>query len=516
MQIAARSLLPAVSDASHGAGSVGQALAGVYGSLTINSDGSYSYAANNLAAINAAPTGVHLQDTFSYIASDGHGATGAASINITLDRAPVTTVADIAAHPAPVAASSMFSTYDADGDSIQIYQLYDATPGSGHWFINGVAQTAQNISVSAAQLAQTTYQSGPLTDNIYVSVFDGQLWSSWKGFNVNPIISHGDTSVVAGQSAAGILDHAVVNSEDGAVVLSMINGSLVTGPGEHSFAGAYGVLTLNDDGSYNYDASNLAAINSAPTGSHLQDTFTYATDNGLGGSTAALLTVTLDRAPVTAASDVTTSAGHSLAVSSLFTASDADGDTIQAYQVSDTTAGAGHFVVDGVAHDGEQVYLTAAQMAQATFETGSGTDQLYVSAFDGTAWSAWQGIKVTGAAPATANAPTVLDAQQGNQTVIATNGPTTLIGGPNDVLNAGAGADTFVFNSSFGANTINGFKVGTDSIQFDHSVFADANDVMAHLYQVNTDALVVLDDHNLVTLHNVDVASLHASDFHVV
>src|SRR6185436_16199129 len=73
--------------------------------------------------------------------------------------------------------------------------------------------------------------------------------------------------------------------------------------------------------------------------------------------------------------------------------------------------------------------------------------------------------------------PKVLDGHLGNQTLTAGGGSTTLIGGPNDILNAGAGADTFVFRPEFGSNTINGFAGGTDAIQFDHTIFADVADV---------------------------------------
>jgi hypothetical protein len=47
----------------------------------------------------------------------------------------------------------------------------------------------------------------------------------------------------------------------------------------------------------------------------------------------------------------------------------------------------------------------------------------------------------------------VLDGHLGAQTLTA-GGGTTLIGGPNDILNAGAGADTFVFPPDFGLNTL--------------------------------------------------------------
>ena len=39
----------------------------------------------------------------------------------------------------------------------------------------------------------------------------------------------------------------------------------------------------------------------------------------------------------------------------------------------------------------------------------------------------------------------VLNGSSGGQTLTATGATTTLIGGPNDILNGGAGADTFVF-----------------------------------------------------------------------
>ena len=41
----------------------------------------------------------------------------------------------------------------------------------------------QEIDVTAAQLSQLTYQSGPgSTDTLEVRVNDGTLWSSWGSF----------------------------------------------------------------------------------------------------------------------------------------------------------------------------------------------------------------------------------------------------------------------------------------------------------------------------------------------
>jgi serralysin len=110
----------------------------------------------------------------------------------------------------------------------------------------------------------------------------------------------------------------------------------------------------------------------------------------------------------------------------------------------------------------------------------------------------------------------VLNGSSGGQTLTASGGTTTLIGGPNDILSAGAGADTFVFRPGFGSNTINGFAGGTDAIQFDNTIFADMTDVQNHMQQIGSDVEIAHDPQNVVTLHDVLLANLHTSDFHIV
>jgi hypothetical protein len=85
----------------------------------------------------------------------------------------------------------------------------------------------------------------------------------------------------------------------------------------------------------------------------------------------------------------------SVDASSLFTATDPDGDIIITYALKDMT-GNGYFVVNGVAQaTNVEIDLTAAQLSQTIYQSGSGTDQLAVSAFDGMTWSSWQTFTVT-------------------------------------------------------------------------------------------------------------------------
>ncbi|MGD0144509.1 MAG: DUF4347 domain-containing protein, partial [Rhizomicrobium sp.] len=195
-----------VASVSGSAGNVGAAIQGSYGNLTLNADGSYTYVAGatggEVSALANAPTGSHPTDVFTYVASDGAGATATADLTITLDRLP-TVVTESA---------SVLESASASGTS--------GTGGTGG--LDG--------------------DSDPDGDSLTITAAAG------SGANV------------------------------GAAV-----------------AGRYGSLTLNANGSYIYDASDTSAINSAATGSHPVDTFTYTVSDGHGGTTTQTINISIDR-----------------------------------------------------------------------------------------------------------------------------------------------------------------------------------------------------------------------------
>jgi hypothetical protein len=99
------------------------------------------------------------------------------------DQPPTVAVADIAAttRKQTFAASSLFTATDPDGDTISKYAFWDSGAGGAYFLLNGVPQaTKQEIDVTAAQLAQTTYQSGLGADTLTVRAYDGSQWSSWS------------------------------------------------------------------------------------------------------------------------------------------------------------------------------------------------------------------------------------------------------------------------------------------------------------------------------------------------
>src|SRR5258708_7412247 len=104
-------------------------------------------------------------------------------------------------------------------------------------------------------------------------------------------------------------------------------------------------------------------------------------------------------APVVTAANAAIATGQSVGASNLFTASDPDGDTLTKYEFYDAT-GSGHFTVGATAQLAATIIdVTAAQLATTSYLAGLATDQLYVRANDGTAWSAWQPFMAGPTAP---------------------------------------------------------------------------------------------------------------------
>ncbi len=146
-------------------------------------------------------TGSHPLRTVTWTVNDGTTSFSTTS-QIAIDRAPVVTVANVALNSGltTVAASSLFTASDPDGDAITTYAFKDT--GNGHFVLNGVAQANnQEIDVTAAQLSQLTYQNAVGTDSLQIRVNDGTLWSAWQSFTVTGpvatvIQTDGSTSLV--------------------------------------------------------------------------------------------------------------------------------------------------------------------------------------------------------------------------------------------------------------------------------------------------------------------------------
>ena len=128
------------------------------------------------------------------------------------------------------------------------------------------------------------------------------------------------------------------------------------------------------------------------SGSGTDTLWVRANDGTLWGPWSSAFTVTapIDSGPVETVSNLTATHGESFAAASLFRYSDPVGSEATEYDFWDTGGDGDYFALNGTALGANQNnIITAAQLSQLTYQSGSGTDTLWVRANDGTLWSPW-------------------------------------------------------------------------------------------------------------------------------
>ena len=169
------------------AANVGTAVIGIYGSVTIASDGSYSYTLNNSDPdTQALAQGAPATDVFSYTVTDQFGATSTANLTINIagtNDAPVISTAGIqkTAGPGGQATFSGISVSDIDATAGEIFTV-SASAASGHSVAGSGPGTLSAITTTLN--AGIVYGSGttPPTDMITLSVTDAHGGSDKVNF----------------------------------------------------------------------------------------------------------------------------------------------------------------------------------------------------------------------------------------------------------------------------------------------------------------------------------------------
>ena len=166
------------------------------------------------------------------------------------------------------------------------------------------------------------------TDPFSLTVDDGHggTTTSQINFVIAPIpVATPDTAtVVEGQSLTVTGPGVLANDTgDGLVVLQPPSAPIGT---VIPRVGAFGLLTLNGDGSYSYTPNNTAALHAAPAGQRPQDVFTYTERDAAGDVFTSTLTITIDRLPVGNDDDAFIQAGGTAGGNVLTNDFDPDGD----------------------------------------------------------------------------------------------------------------------------------------------------------------------------------------------
>jgi hypothetical protein len=158
------------------------------------------------------------------------------------------------------------------------------------------------------------------------------------------------------------------------------------------------VLGANQD---NYVTAGQLTQTNYQSGSGTDTLWARAYDGAQWSPWSQSFTVTapIDTGPTAApiSTNVAATHGQSFAASNLFTASDPFNDAITQYDFWNSGVGGGQFAVNGQALGANQNnYVSATQLAATTYQSGSGTDTLWVRVSDGSDWSPWsQSFRVT-------------------------------------------------------------------------------------------------------------------------
>ncbi|CDF84305.1 VCBS repeat-containing protein [Pseudomonas knackmussii B13] len=323
-------------------GTVGTPLKGLYGTLTLNADGTWSYQVDNAnPAVEALRlAGQTLSDVFTYTVADIWNATGNTQLVIVIHGANDTPIAQDDAATAVEAGGVANGTpgvnptgnvlsNDTDVDSVangetrtvvtfssetgqsgaagSVVQgrygtLVINADGSYLYTLNNVDPVVQALRTAGETLREIfTYRMRDTAG----ATSDAHLTLTIQGTNDNPV-ARDDSGVASDQFPAPQTSGNVLPNDsdvDGGDALTVVgvrtgaeNGSGTAGTIGRVLAGRYGFLTLNADGSYTYaiDQTNPEVLAAAGLGRVLQDVFTYTIADRAGATDQAQLTLALN------------------------------------------------------------------------------------------------------------------------------------------------------------------------------------------------------------------------------
>jgi VCBS repeat-containing protein len=305
-------------------GTVGVALTGSHGTLTLNADGSYTYVVDdNDPQVEALRiSGQTLTDNFSYTISDPDGLTSTANLVITIDGrndAPVTQgdtasateAGGLGNATAGVDPTGNVLTNDSDVDSVANGETETVTTtgifvgAHGTLTLNGDGSYTYVVNNNDAAVEALRTAADTLTDSFSYTMTDtagltasANLIITIHGQNDTPVAN---VDTASATEAGGIANSTAGVDPSGNVLTndtdadSAANGETRTVTTTGTFVGTYGTLTLGADGSYHYAVNNNdPAVQALRTsGQTLSESFNYTMTDTAGTTSSSLLTVTI-------------------------------------------------------------------------------------------------------------------------------------------------------------------------------------------------------------------------------
>ncbi|MEL4896703.1 Ig-like domain-containing protein, partial [Crocosphaera sp. Alani8] len=466
-----------VTEVNGEAGDVGTEITLTSGALlTLNSDGSYNYDPNGV--FDNLEEGQSDTDSFEYTVSDGQGGTDNATATITIEgvteNTPPVAVDDTetTSETAAVNGDVLENDTDVDEDDLTVTEVNGEagdvgteitlasgalltlnSDGSYNYDPNGVFDNLEEGQSDTDSFEYTVSDGQGGTDNATATITIEGVTENTPPVAVDDTETTSETAAVNGD----VLENDTDVDEDDLTVTE-VNGEAGDVGTEITLASG-ALLTLNSDGSYNYDPNGV--FDNLEEGQSDTDSFEYTVSDGQGGTDNATATITIEGVtpetpPVANDNSFNTEENTTVTGNVLDNDTDANNDPLTAILDEEPSNGTLEFNEDG-------------SFSYSPDEGFLGTDTFTYQANDGTEDSeiATVSIEVT-------EAPFVEEMVSFGSTGDDTLDPATIpdFNGIDDFLFAGAGNDLVETTSAIGGNRIYGqsgndtFFLGDDNRAF--------------------------------------------------
>ncbi len=316
-----------------------------HGSVTVNTDGSYTYTPT---------TNYNGADSFTYTVSDGNGGSNTYTVSITVspfNNAPVAANTSISTNEDTAKTSSLPTATDIDGDTVTYTKATDPSHGTVTINANGSYTYTPTANYNGADSFTYTVSDGNGSSNTYTVSITVSPVNDAPTASTTSIMTDEDTSKSGSLPTATDIDGDTVTY------------AKATDP-------SHGTVTVNTDGSYIYTPT--ADYNGA-------DSFIYTVSDGNGGNNTYTVSITVNPvndAPTASATSITTNEDTAKS-GSLPTATDVDSDTVTYTKATDPSHG-----TVTVNNDGSYTYTPTANYNGAdsftyTVSDGNGGSNTY-------------------------------------------------------------------------------------------------------------------------------------------
>ena len=465
--------------------------AGVYGDLSVDASGTWTYTLNNGAAnVQALAANESHNDVFMVVVTDDQGATDTETVTVTVTGTnddpfitaggEVTGAVDEDGIDAPTTVSGDLDSTDLDNGATAAWSVQGGGAGTfgdlsvdanGTWTYN-LRNGDANVQALSATESHNEVFTVVVTDDQGATDMQ-QVTVTVMGTNDAPEIGFD-----AGNDAGTVVEDDATNAVSGQLTGNDVdNNAALTWSVDGGGSGAYGALTVDAAGAWTYTLDNgTPALEDLDSGETATETFNVTVTDDFGATDTQAINVTIDGntdnvAPVAADDAITGDedtviSGDVLADNGAGVDSDADGDALTVSLVSDVANGT--LLLNG---DGTFDYTPDADF--------SGTDSFTYAVSDGNGG--------TDTATATITVDPVNDAPDAVDDAFTTDEDVLVSG--NVLADNGSGVDSDVDGDDLTVTLLsppaNGMVVLNTDGSFDYTPYPDFNGTDEFTYEVS-------------------------------